>query len=652
MTAFLDWLNETGAFLGHDYSSLWRWSVNDLAEFWTALSRYFEITSSGEGPALLAGASVEGARWFPEVRLNYVDRILRHPADRVAVVAWTEDGSPRQLTYGDLRAQAGAFANSLRERGVTTGDRVVAILPNSIEAVIALLAVSSIGAVWSTCAPEFGLQGICDRFVQIRPKVLIAAQAYQYRGRTFDLMDKVSALEERIESLLTTVIVQTEVGTALREPARGRPERVEWGQMLAGDRSLEPTGVPFDHPLWILYSSGTTGPPKPLVHGHGGIVLEHLKAVHLHCDVSSEDRFFWYTSTGWMMWNFLMGGLLVGSTIACYDGHPAWPDADSLWRAASDLGLTFFGTSAPYIENCRRNGLVPKEHFDLSAIRSVGSTGAPLSPEGFEWATSAIGDDVLVGSISGGTDVCTGFLGPCPLLPVYAGELQCRMLGAAVESYDESGHPITDRVGELVLTRPLPSMPIALYGDEGAARLHETYFAKYDGVWTHGDWVRITSRGGAVVLGRSDATLNRDGVRMGTAEFYRVVESMPDVTDCLVVDTSGASGRGQLVLVVAMAELEPDAGAAGPDGLVVRIKEAIRERVSPRHVPDVVLVVPALPHTLNGKRLEVPFKRILAGEEPGRVISRSAVDDPHALDRLVDLLRAQGLAGGDPVHDA
>jgi len=461
-----------------------------------------------------------------------------------------------------------------------------------------------------------------------------------------------SPVDPQHESSVVDSEKEPSVVDSQHEPAPGSPgravagvRRMRWDEMLAVPAPLVPLAVPFSHPLWILYSSGTTGLPKPIVHGHGGIVLEHRKALALHCDLGPSDRFFWFTTTGWMMWNFLVGGLLVGATIVCYDGSPTWPGEDALWRLARQEQITFFGTSAPYIEACRRSGLSPRGEGPLRVLRTIGSTGAPLSPEGFEWAASEVGDDVLVASMSGGTDVCTGFFGPCPLLPVRSGELQCPMLGVRAEAFDEAGRSLVGEVGELVVTEPMPSMPLYLWGDPDGRRLHETYFEPYRGIWRHGDWVRLTPEGGAVIYGRSDATLNRGGVRAGTAEFYRVVEALDEVADSLVVDTSELGREGRIVLVVV-----PRSGPEGSDtdsdrlrDLVDLIRATVRSGISPRHVPDDVIVVGALPRTVNGKKLEVPVRRILLGARPDEAIALAAVDRPDAVTELIEGLSRAGL---------
>jgi acetoacetyl-CoA synthetase len=681
---FLRWLaTEHGlAFAGYD--QLWQWSVDRLEEFWSCVWQYFDVQASGDpGRVLLRGNGAEGAEWFPDTHLNYVDQVLRHPPDAPALMAIDETDQPERLTYGQVSEMAGAAVAGLRRLGVGRGDRVAAVLPNGAPAVVAFLATASLGATWSSCAPEFGAPSMVDRFRQIEPKVLVMAAGYRYRGRYHDLSGKLADLERELPGLAATVVVPAVHGERSGEgqpgsgegqpgsdegrlrwageishegaasprgegdvPSKPSKRRIEWAELLSDPAPLLPERVPFSHPLWILYSSGTTGLPKPIVQGHGGILLEHLKALAFHCDLGPTERFFWFTTTGWMMWNLLVGGLLVGATVVCYDGDPNWPDSAWLWRMAEQAGITFFGTSAPYIETCRRAGLSPRRLGTLS-VHTVGSTGAPLSPEGFAWAAREIADDVLVGSVSGGTDVCTAFLTSCPLLAVRAGELQCRALGAKVEAYDESGSPVVGEVGELVVTEPMPSMPTALWGDDGT-RLHASYFDRFPGTWRHGDWVKMTSEGSAVVYGRSDATLNRGGVRMGTSEFYRVVESLPEVADALVVDTSELGKEGELLLFVVPAapsssDVTCEPGGAALDVQVENsIRQALRERVSPRHVPDRIVVVRALPRTINGKKLEVPVRRILLGVPPEEAVSSGALADPQALEGLIEVINTLG----------
>jgi acetoacetyl-CoA synthetase len=648
LTDFMGWLGETGGPRFETYGDLWRWSVDALEDFWSALWRYFEVPAGGSAErVLLRGEGAEGASWFPDVELNYVEQVARQDPGATAVVVVSEQGGARRVSYGTLLEMAGAAAAGLARLGVGPGDRVAAVLGNGLEAVVGLLATASLGATWSICAPEFGAPSLVDRFRQIDPKVLLCAAAYRYGGRRYDLSAKLGDLEAALGGLEATVVVGADGdgGRMAGVRASGGRRRFEWEELVGSPGTLNPLRVPFSHPLWILYSSGTTGLPKPIVHGHGGILLEHLKAAAFHSDLGPGEVFFWFTTTGWMMWNFLLGGLLVGSTIVCYDGDPNWPDQGRLWRLAAEEKITYFGTSAPYLEACRRAGASPRSEGNL-AVHSVGSTGAPLSPEGFAWASRQVGEDVLVGSVSGGTDVCSAFLAACPLLPVRAGELQCRALGAGVEAFDPGGRPVVGEVGELVVTTPMPSMPVALWGDEDGSRLHQSYFAHFPGVWRHGDWVKITPEGGAVVYGRSDATLNRGGVRMGTAEFYRVVEALPDVADALVVDTSELGRRGELVLFVVPAR--GPAGEPGERGGLTaeaedRIRSSLREQLSPRHVPDRIIAVGRLPRTLNGKKVEVPVRRILLGAEPDQALSKDSLADPAALAEVLAAVAEAGL---------
>jgi acetoacetyl-CoA synthetase len=517
---------------------------------------------------------------------------------------------------------------------VRKGDRVVAYLPNVPEAVVALLATASIGAIFSSCAPEFGPRAVADRVRQIEPRVLLTADGYRYGKREVDRAGEVAKLRSDLPTLEATVVLPY-----LRDgfdPVRF-PGALSWDELVSRSEPLEFEAVPFDHPLHILYSSGTTGLPKPIVHGHGGILLEHVKMLALHHDLGPADRFFWFTTTGWMMWNYLVSGLAVGSTIVLFDGDPAYPDLSALWRSAEELGVTYFGTSAPFLHACMRAGIEPSRAFDLSRLRGIGSTGAPLLPEGFEWVYERVGRKLLLGSISGGTDVCTAFVGACPLVPVYAGEISCRCLGAKVESFDPEGRPLVGDLGELVLTEPMPSMPVGFWNDPDGERYRASYFDRYPGVWRHGDWIEITPRGTCIITGRSDATLKRGGVRIGTSEFYGVVEAIPGVAESLVVHLADdAGGPGELLLFVAL-----EKGAALDDSLRARIASALREGLSPRHVPDRIYTVPSVPRTLNGKKLEVPVRRILSGAPAEKVANVGAMANPESLDFFVKLAAAR-----------
>jgi acetoacetyl-CoA synthetase len=563
-----------------------------------------------------------GASWFPDGTLNYAEHALYPPCgvgkDDVAVVFAREDGRRETLTWRQLRTRVAAVRAALVGHGVRAGDRVAALLPNAPEALIAMLATTAIGAVWSSCSPDFGERAIADRFTQIEPVVLFAVDGYVYGGKRFDIRETVAALRADLPSVRATVLVP------YLDESAGLPDTERWADWVAREATLEFEPMPFAAPMWILYSSGTTGLPKPIVHCQGGILLAHLNQLALHLDLGPGDRFFWFTTTGWMMWNLLVSGLTVGSAVVLYDGNPTHPAADTLWQLAAEVGVTCFGVSAPYIQACMKAGIRPGER-DLSALRTVGSTGAPLSPEGYAWVYDAVKDDVLLASISGGTDVCTGFVGAAPVLPVRAGVIPCRMLGCAVEAFDVAGKPLIGEVGELVITAPMPSMPVAFWNDPDGSRLREAYYDLYPGVWRHGDWIKIEADGSCVIYGRSDSTLNRGGVRMGTAEFYRVVEELPGVADTLVIDTSAAGVEGRLLLYVVT---EPGTDFAA---LRERIRTAIRHDLSPRHVPDEIVEIPEVPRTLNGKKCEVPVKRVLAGVPVEEAVSEGALKNPAAM---------------------
>ena len=629
LTAYTDWLRAERGVDVTTYPELWRWSVDDLEAFWRSIFDYFRVEHDGERSVALASREMPGAEWFPGVRLNWAERAFAGKDDeQVAILHSSELRGLEQITWGELRGQVAACAAGLRELGVGQGDRVVAYLPNVAEAAVAFLAVASIGAIWSSASPDFGPGSLIDRFAQIEPKVLIAVDGYRYGGKDFDRTGVVARLREAMPSVEHTVLLP------YLDPGATMEGAVCWDELLARGAGAELSfeRVPFDHPLWVLYSSGTTGLPKAIVQGQGGILLEQLKKMHLHTDAKSGDRLFWFTTTGWMMWNFLMGGLLTEAAIVLYDGNPGHPDMGVLWDLAEAAGVTMLGTSAAYISACMKAGEEPGEGRDLSRLRSVGSTGSPLAPEGFDWVYEHVGADTWLFSTSGGTDLCTAFVGGVPTLPVYRGELQARALGAAVESWDPRGRPLVGAVGELVITAPMPSMPLFLWGDEDGSRYRDSYFEMYPGTWRHGDWIEITERGTAVIYGRSDSTINRGGIRIGTAEIYRAVLEAPEVLDALVVDLPKDGTDGVIELFVVLRE-----GATLDDDLTRTLARSIRERCSPRHVPDRVRAVAAVPRTLSGKVVEVPVKRILMGADPEAVVSRDSLANPEALDWFVGL---------------
>ncbi|MFG2060533.1 acetoacetate--CoA ligase [Micromonospora sp. NPDC048871] len=630
--AYLRWLAEHRGLEFADYEALWQWSVTDLDAFWRSIWDHFEVIAHTPPTATMSGREMPGTRWFPGATLNYAENVLRMPgrADEDPIVlAYGQTREPEVLTAGQLRDQVRRVAAGLRRLGVSTGDRVAAYAPNIPETYVLMLATASLGAIFSSCAPEFGTRSVTDRWQQIEPKVLVAVDGYRYGDKPVDRSAEVAAIRAALPSLRHTV------GISYLDPAAAPPDgALSWAELAAAtDEPLTFTPVPFDHPLYVLYSSGTTGLPKPIVHGHGGILLEHLKMLALHHDLGPADRFFWFTTTGWMMWNFLVSAPAVGAAIVLFDGNPGHPDLGALWRLAQESGTTYFGTSAPFLLACRKAGLVPREIADLSALRGVGSTGAPLPAEGFTWVYDTVGSDLQLQSLSGGTDVCTGFVGGVPLLPVYAGEITCRALGAKVEARSADGTPVLGELGELVITEPMPSMPVGFWNDPDGVRYREAYFDVYPGVWRHGDWITVNSRGGCVITGRSDATLNRGGVRLGTAEFYSVVEALDEVVDSVVVhleDDEG--GAGELLLFVVLAD-----GLTLDDELRKKICRELRTALSPRHVPDEIHQVRAVPRTLSAKKLEVPVKKILTGTPVDQAAAKGALANPESLTAFATL---------------
>jgi acetoacetyl-CoA synthetase len=621
LTRYMRWLEEEHELHFDGYHDLWRWSVFDLEAFWRSIVDFCGVRFAEGGEKVLGSEVMPGAKWFPGSRLSYAEHVFagKDPS-ALAIQHASESRELASLTWGELRAQTAAIASGLRALGVVEGDRVAAYMPNIPETVASLLACASIGAVWSSAAPEFGARSVIDRFAQIEPKVLLAIDGYRYGGKDFDRSESVSRIASEIPSLERVVRL-------------GYLDGSGWDDgFLGSDSELEFVALPFDHPLWVLYSSGTTGLPKPIVHGQGGILLEQLKKTHLHLDAQPGDRLFWFTTTGWMMWNFIVGVLLSEASIVLYDGNPGYPDMGTLWQLAADTGMTCFGTSAAFVSACMKAGVtVRSEGRDLSALRAVGSTGSPLSPEGFQWIYDQLGADTWLFSTSGGTDLCTAFVGGVPTLPVYLGELQARSLGAAIEAWDPDGKPLIGEVGELVITRPMPSMPVYFWGDSDGERYRDSYFSMYPGIWRHGDWIEITPRQTAVIYGRSDSTINRGGVRMGTSEIYRAVLAVDEVVDALVVDVP-REGRDWMPLFVVLRE-----GAALDDSLVSEIRRRVREDCSPRHVPDEIRQIAEVPRTLSGKVLEVPVKRILMGTPADQAASRESLANPDALDYFVKL---------------
>ncbi len=635
LATYVQWLGrERGLeFDASDYSALQRWSAAEIEPFWRSIWDYFDVQADGDPTTVLVDRQMPGSAWFPDTSLNFAEHVFRGKADdALALIERSELRDLREITWAELHEQTAAIAAGMVRLGIGRGDRVAAYLPNGSEAIAAFLAAASVGAIWSSCSPDFGADSVIDRFPQIEPKLLLAVDGYSYNGRQFNRLTEVASIEAALPTVERTVVL----GYLTDDPKLSALRAgVAWNAAFTPTQTPPAFArVPFSAPLWILYSSGTTGMPKPIVHGHGGILLEHLKKMWLHLDAREGDRVFWFTTTGWMMWNFLAGVLLTDAAIVLYDGSPTWPQPDTLWQLAQDAEVTCFGAGAAYLVGCMRSGVVPRTaQRPLQTLRSIGSTGSPLPPEAFRWVSEQFGERLWLFSTSGGTDVCTAFVGGCPVLPVYEGELQSASLGVSLEAFDEDGDSLVGEVGELVITEPLPSMPIGFWGDDDGSRLRESYFEMYPGFWRHGDWIEITERGTAVIYGRSDSTINRGGVRIGSSEIYRSVLREVEVADALVVDlpTDDAGAESTILLFVVLSE-----GCQLDDAMIERIQVDLRKNCSPRHVPDEVIEVPAVPRTISGKLLEVPVKRILLGANPEQAASRGSLTDPSALDWFIE----------------
>lgn len=632
LTHYMAWLADQHHLHFNSYPDLWRWSVTEVADFWQSIWDYFDIKASQPPTAVLPNSTMPGATWFPGARLNYAENFFaRQQHDHPALLYKAEGEALTAVDWNQLTRQTSQLAQALKAMGVQKGDRVVAYMPHIPQTIIALFAVASLGAIWSSASPDFGSRSVLDRYQQIEPKVLIAVNGYQYGGKQFDRRGVVAELQAGLPTLEQTILVES----LQPDAAPTLANTVSWADALAAYADPPPltfAQVPFDHPLWVLYSSGTTGLPKPIVQGHGGILLEHLKSLVLHLDLKPQDRFFWFTSTGWMMWNLLVSGLLTGGSIVLYNGSPGFPDMNALWQLAAEAKISYFGISAAFVSACMKAEVTPGASFDLSAIRAIGSTGSPLTVDNFKWLYEQVKADMAVESVSGGTDVCTAFVGGCRLLPIYAGEIQGAALGAKVLAYDDAGQPVVDEVGELVIAEPMPSMPISFWNDPQMRRYTSSYFEMYPGVWRHGDWIKFNERGGCVIYGRSDATINRQGIRMGTSEIYQAVESLDEVLDSLIVDLELLGRDSYMPLFVVLRD-----GATLDDALKQRINQKIRSDISPRHVPNDIFAVAQIPYTLSGKKMEVPIRRILLGHRLETAVNRGAMRNPDALQFFINL---------------
>ncbi len=626
------WLKKNKGLEFSRYEEAWKWSTENPADFWESISQYFNVIHHTPYTKVMSDDPMPGTKWFEGSTLNYSEHIFRNYTDeQPAIIHQTESRPLTELSWAELRQKVTALQNYFKNIGLKKGDRVVAYLPNTPEATIAFLAVNSLGAIWSSCSPDFGTSSVVDRFQQIEPKVLIAVDGYHYGGKSFSKVKEVQAICEALNTLEKVVYIPF-----LNENADKNdiPNAVLWSEALSqaeGELTFE--AVPFDHPIWVLYSSGTTGIPKAITHCHGGVLLEHFKYLAFHNDVRKGEHFFWFSTTGWMMWNFVQASLLVGATVVLYDGSPGYPNLNIMWEFIQKAKINHFGTSAPFLVACMKAGMTPQKDYDFSHLRSIGSTGAPLPPEAFHWVYENVKKDIWLCSMSGGTDVCTAFVGGCPTRNVYMGEIQCRGLGVKLEAFNPEGQPVLDEVGEMVITVPMPSMPIYFWNDENQKRYRSSYFEMYPGIWRHGDWIKITERDSLIIYGRSDATLNRMGVRIGTSEIYRAVNKISEVKDSMIINIEKPDGRDVMPLFVVMNE-----GHILNDDIKTKIKRTIRSDYSPRHVPDDIISIPEIPYTISGKKLETPVKRILMGMAPEKAANKDSMKNPSALNVFIEMV--------------
>lgn len=631
ITKFRKWLENEKELSLPDTDTLWEWSTTEVESFWESVWEYTGVISHNPYSTVLSSHEMPGAKWFEGATLNYTENVFRHSRpDQPALIFKSETVDTTEVSWKELEEKTAMVANYLKAVGVKKGDRVAAYMPNVPETVIAFLACASIGAIWSVCSPDFGKESVLERFKQIEPTFLFAVDGYSYNGKLISRTESVREIQEALPSLKQTALFPF-IGS---EQTGLHKNTVLWNDLLHGDKTLTYEELPFDHPLWVLFSSGTTGLPKPIVQGQGGIILEHLKVLAIEQGVTKDETYFWYTSTGWMMWNLLIGNLLNGATVVLYDGSPGYPNIQTMWDMTEELQINYFGTSAAFINSCMNAGITPKDTHDFSHLKAICSTGSPLSIDAFQWIYEQVKEDVWLVSTSGGTDVCTAFVGGNPVKSVRAGEIQARSLGAAIHAFDEAGEPLIDEVGELVLTEPMPSMPIYFWGDEDGSRYHDSYFDMYPGIWRHGDWIKIDEKGSCVIYGRSDSTINRQGVRLGTSEIYRAVDALNEVKNSLVIDLEMLDRASYMPLFVVLAE-----GESLTEELIHAIKNSVKSVVSPRFVPNEVFAVHQIPTTLSGKKMEVPVRKILLGQDPEKVVNEGSMANPESLQYFIDLAK-------------
>ena len=629
LTRYIKWLNDQELTSSYNFNKVWEWSVENIDAFWLSIWNYFNVLSDNVPGQITSSKEMPGVKWFEGTKVNYAEHIFRNSTKQhPAILFKNERDNLSEISWAELEQKVAAFQQFLKNKGIKEGDRVVAYLPNIPEATVAFLAVNSIGAIWSSTSPDFGISSVVDRFSQIEPKLLITVDGYQYGGKPFDKTEDINAIIKELPSLQNVVLL----------PYLNPGSSIDFHSVSSWEEALKTKNevlsfqrVKFNHPIWVLYSSGTTGKPKAITHSHGGVLLEHLKYLTFHNDVKPGERCFWYTTTGWMMWNYIQAAMLCGATIVLYDGSPAYPDMNAMWKLIEEAQITHFGTSAGFVAASMKANVQPGKIFDLNSLRSIGSTGSPLSPEGFDWIYEEVKKELWLASISGGTDVCSAFVGGNPRWPVYSGEIQCRALGCKLEAYNNDGYPVTGEMGEMVISEPMPSMPIYFWGDDDFKKYKESYFEMYPGKWRHGDWTEITERNGVIIYGRSDSTLNRGGIRIGTSEIYRAVESLEFIADSLVIYLDQNKKDYMPLFVVLKSE------ATLTSEQIKKIKSTIRESYTPRHVPDEVIQIPEVPYTISGKKMETPIKKIIQGQPAEKVISKDAMKNPDALSFFIDL---------------